>query len=102
MIWLIGLSYLKRQEYTYRFLPDLLVKFGRLHEAQYVMDMLKGEKYFVYIRRDRAVTSPVYVTIDFTPLEKAWLEKHNTVLNDVTAAASQYHGPIANPGPGRR
>jgi tetratricopeptide (TPR) repeat protein len=87
----IRMTYLKSREDTYRFLAELLVKAGRLPEAQYVLDMLKGEEYFAYIRRDRAATSSVYAPIDFTPLEKAWLEKHNTVMNDVTAAASQYH-----------
>ncbi len=85
------MTYLKSREDTYRELADLLVTAGRLPEAQYILDMLKGEEYFTYIRRDRDANSPLYAPIDFTTLEKEWLEKHNSLMKDVTAASSQYH-----------
>lgn len=87
----IKTTYLKSKEYVYRDLASLLVTAGRLPEAQYILDMLKGEEYFAYIRRDRDANSPLYAPIDFTPLEKEWLEKHHNLMNDVTAASSQYH-----------
>jgi CHAT domain-containing protein/Tfp pilus assembly protein PilF len=87
----IKTTYLKSQEDTYRDLASLLVTAGRLPEAQYILDMLKGEEFFAYIRRDRDANSPVYAPIDFTRLEKEWLEKHQTLMKDVTAASSQYH-----------
>jgi CHAT domain-containing protein len=87
----IKTTYLKSREDHYRYLASLLVTAGRLPEAQYILDMLKGEGYFAYIRRDRDANSRVYAPIDFTPLEKEWLEKHHTLMNDVTAAAGQYH-----------
>jgi tetratricopeptide (TPR) repeat protein len=44
-------SYVKSIEDTYRVLADLLTSQGRLEEARQVLDMLKAEEYFDFIRR---------------------------------------------------
>lgn len=46
------LSFLRSKEPTYRELADLLIREGRLLEAQRVLDMLKEEEYLQFVRRD--------------------------------------------------
>src|SRR5207245_1205376 len=45
-------SFVKSKEDTYRTLADLLIAQGRLPEAEQVINLLKQEEYFDFIRRD--------------------------------------------------
>jgi len=50
-------SFLKSREETYRTLADLLIVQGRLPEAEQVIQLLKEEEYFEFIRRDQSSAS---------------------------------------------
>ena len=50
-------SFVKSKEQTYRQLADLLIREGRLPEAEQVIRMLKEEEYFDFIRRDEDSSS---------------------------------------------
>jgi len=47
-------SFVRSKEETYRTLADLLIAQGRLPEAEQVINLLKQEEYFDFIRRDAA------------------------------------------------
>lgn len=84
-------GYLKIKKNTYRFLADLLVDEGRIPEAQHVLDMLKEEEFYQFIRRDRADMSPTYAQLDFNSFEKKWLEKYNEVIEHFADVGSEYY-----------
>lgn len=50
-------SFIKSRESTYQQLADLLIARDRLLEAQQVLELLKEEEYFQYVRRDGRETS---------------------------------------------
>jgi CHAT domain-containing protein/predicted negative regulator of RcsB-dependent stress response len=51
-------SFLHSSENVYRTLAELLVADGRLNEAQQILDMLKEDEYFEYLRRQSAGAFP--------------------------------------------
>jgi CHAT domain-containing protein/Tfp pilus assembly protein PilF len=45
-------SFVKTKSHVFRYLADRLIDQGRLQEAQQVLEMLKDEEYFDFVRRD--------------------------------------------------
>jgi CHAT domain-containing protein/Tfp pilus assembly protein PilF len=84
-------SYLESKKNTYRKLADLLIKEGLLSEAQQVLDMLKQEEYFEFIRRDASSARTLSAQVDFTNFEKQWLAKYNTVMGNISNIGKEYH-----------
>jgi CHAT domain-containing protein len=78
-------SFLKSKEYTYRELADLLIVLGRLPEAQQVLDLLKEEEYFSYVRRDSNEAAGLAGRAALTPTE-ARLEKEFAEIADIVPA----------------
>ncbi|MCP4150063.1 MAG: CHAT domain-containing protein, partial [bacterium] len=68
----------------------LLIDEGRLSEAQSVLDMLKDEEYFQFIRRDRSY-SPTLNLLDFNTFEKEWLDKHNNATKKLAQYTAEYY-----------
>jgi CHAT domain-containing protein/Tfp pilus assembly protein PilF len=83
-------SFRKSREHTYRELADLLITQGRLPEAEQVLDLLKDEEYFEFIRRDSkesaALTAPVKLTKD----EEAADREYEVNVGRVTAIGNEY------------
>jgi CHAT domain-containing protein/Tfp pilus assembly protein PilF len=67
-------SFLQDKKNFYRTLADLLAERGRLPEAQQVLNLLKEEEYYEFVRRDAAEGSLRGAQINFTPAE-AGVEK---------------------------
>jgi CHAT domain-containing protein len=83
-------GFVKSREATYRDLADLLIAQGRLPEAEQVLDLLKDEEYFEFIRRDSknsaALTAPVNLTKD----EAAAGHEYEANAERVTAIGNEY------------
>jgi CHAT domain-containing protein/tetratricopeptide (TPR) repeat protein len=83
-------SYLKWREPVYRDLADLLIAQGRLPEAQQVLDLLKEEEYFQFIRRDQAEISTLSGRADLTSDEADWAKRYREVADHLTALSVRY------------
>ena len=78
------LSYTKTIEYNYGILANLLVQEGRLAEAQQVLDMLKEDELFEFIRRS-SNADPRRTRIGFTPDEARWSTGYKEVSDRLAA-----------------
>ena len=80
------------QEDTYRKLADLLISGGRLYEAQQVLDLLKDQEYFEFVRRGEAVAGSAPVTLipkDAQPLVEIEREKEALAAKESLTAVEQ-------------
>lgn len=78
-------TYLKTVEGTYRELADILAAQGRLWEAQQVLQLLKEEEYFEFVRRDATTAKELRRRADLTPAEKTALERYEAIGDKVAA-----------------
>ena len=83
-------SFLTDKEDVYRNLADLLIAQGRLPEAQQVLDMLKEDELFDFIRRDSA-NDPRTTRASLTPVEQSFSQRLNTVSAPLIALGTEYH-----------
>jgi len=83
-------SFVKSREGTYRDVASLLIAQGRLYEAEEVLDLLKDQEYFDFIRRDTrggaALTAPVPLTTGESDLDK----KFQVISARVTEIGSEW------------
>ncbi len=84
--------YLKTKKEFYRYLINLLIMRHRLDEALLVLDMLKAEEYYQFIKKDSPFSFPdrQYKPLEFTPFEQQWLDKLNAILANFTTVSNQY------------
>ncbi len=87
-------SFLKSKEVIYRMLADLLISQGRLPEAEQVINLLKEEEYFDFIRRDQS-KAPQAGKAQLTPEEQA-LEKRYHEIADRLAELGTERGSLVN------
>src|SRR3989442_10822262 len=87
-------SFIKSKEDAYRTLADLLIAQGRLPEAEQVINLLKQEEYFDFIRRDSS-SSPKADKAQLTP-EEAALEKRYREISDQIAELGSERGTLIN------
>lgn len=73
-------SYTDSIAYTYQSLAALLVEQGRLAEAQQVLDMLKEDEVFEFIRRN-GNADPRRTRIAYTPTEARWAARYREVAD---------------------
>jgi CHAT domain-containing protein len=78
-------TFLQSKEETYRTLADLLISEGRLPEAQEVLEMLKEEEYFKFIRGDTGDTSSEARRATRTPEEIEWENRYRQIADKLTA-----------------
>jgi CHAT domain-containing protein len=69
---------------TYQGLSDALTHQGRLAEAQLVLDMLKEDEQFDFIRR-AATADPRKTKIAYTSTEQAWLGRYRQIADRLGA-----------------
>lgn len=77
-------SYTGAVAHTYQDLADLLIQQGRLSEAQLVLDMLKEDEQFDFIRRS-ASSDPRSTRIGFNPTEKVWMNRYRQIADRLAA-----------------
>jgi CHAT domain-containing protein/tetratricopeptide (TPR) repeat protein len=76
-------TYLKTVEGVYRELADILAGQGRLWEAEQVLELLKEEEYFEYVRRDRAMAQLLEERVDLTPAESTDLALYEKKADEI-------------------
>jgi CHAT domain-containing protein/Tfp pilus assembly protein PilF/preprotein translocase subunit SecG len=84
-------KFLEKRIDVYRWLAEFLITEGRLTEARQVLDMMKEEGCFEFIRRDASWSSNLITRVDFTEFEKEWLEKHDTIIENLSIIGSEFH-----------
>jgi len=77
-------SFIKSKEETYRDLADLLIAQGRLPEAERVINLLKEEEYFEFIRRDSSASGAAGRS-DLTSEEAALDKSYREIADQLTA-----------------
>ena len=82
-------SYRKSKEETYRKLANLLISEGRLPEAREVLDLLKEEEFFQFIRRDPTALA-LLKRADLTPEETAAVKRYNENAEVISKLAQEF------------
>jgi CHAT domain-containing protein/uncharacterized protein HemY len=77
-------TYLQSNEYTYRRLADLLLAQDRIAEAQQVLNLLKEEEFFDFVRRDAGQASSLAGRAELTPAETEWNRHYNEIAGRLT------------------
>ena len=77
-------SYTEAVSGTYQKLATALTDQGRLAEAQMVLDMLKEDEHFDFIRRS-AGADPRRTRIDYTPTEERWMSRYREIAYRLAA-----------------
>jgi CHAT domain-containing protein/Tfp pilus assembly protein PilF len=90
-------SFLKSKEKAYRELADLLITQGRLPEAEQVLDLLKNEEYFEFIRRDSKESASLTAAAKLTTSEDAVHREYEENVERVTAIGNEYAALRAKP-----
>jgi CHAT domain-containing protein/Tfp pilus assembly protein PilF len=90
-------SFVKSVENVYRELADLLITQGRLPEAEQVLDLLKNEEYFEFIRGDSKDSSALTATVKLTKEEEAADREYEANAERVTAIGNEYAALRAKP-----
>jgi len=86
----IQLSFVKKREGSYRRLAGLLISEGRLGEAQSVLNLLKDEEYFDFIRRDANEASSLTPSAPLTKKEDAVAKKYREQAASVAAIGNEW------------
>lgn len=83
-------NYLKSIAATYRRLADILIENGRIAEAEEVLQMLKEEEFFAYLRRSDKVAADLKGRISLSPDEKKAFADYETFADDISRAAAEF------------
>jgi CHAT domain-containing protein len=78
-------AYVDSRAHVYRELADLLIQGGRLLEAQQVVDLLKQEEYFDFVRRDQGQVAAERRTVDVTAREAASIARYKEIQDHIVA-----------------
>ncbi len=70
---------------SYRTLAEILITLGRLGEARQVLDLLKEEEYFEFVRRDRSQATAETAAVELTPEERGWESRYREIGDRITA-----------------
>lgn len=81
-------SYTNLVSPSYQILAKLLMNQGRLPEAQTVLDMLKEDEKFDFIRRSELAT-PRRTRISYNEAENTWMERYRRVSNRLAALGAE-------------
>jgi CHAT domain-containing protein/tetratricopeptide (TPR) repeat protein len=81
-------SFFESKQDTYRHLADILVSQGRLVEAQQVLNLLKEQEFFDYIRRNELAAGPSG-RADLTSEESEWAERYRAGSETLVAKGTE-------------
>lgn len=82
-------SYANRVEIGYRHLADLLIKQGRLGEAEKVMNLLKDSENFEFVARDAAFAGGVDGRVESVGAESGWWKEYQALQDRVLKTYSE-------------
>jgi CHAT domain-containing protein/Tfp pilus assembly protein PilF len=77
-------AYVGAHEDTYRMLADLLLAQDRIAEAQQVLNLLKEEEFFDFVRRDSGQASSLAGRADLNATEADWNRRYNEIAGRLT------------------
>jgi CHAT domain-containing protein len=83
-------SFLKSNEDIYRKLADLLIKAGRIPEAQQILGLLKEEEYFDFVQRDGDAAKKLLGNIELSPEEEQAVTRYQEIADRITALGAEY------------
>ncbi len=83
-------SFVGSKETVYRQLSDLLIGEGRISEAEAVLDLLKEEEFFAYLRRADDVAAGLKGKISLSPAEKKAFEDYEKDADEITQTAAEF------------
>lgn len=83
-------DFLKSKEKAYRDLADVLIIQGRLPEAEQVLDLLKNEEYFEFIRRDDKDAASLTAPVKFANREESVDRDYEANASRVTAIGNEW------------
>ena len=81
-------SFVESKKDTYRTLANLLISQGRLLEAQQVLNLLKEQEFFDYVRRSERAAGPSG-RADLTAEESDWAERYRRVSEVLVAKGGE-------------
>ena len=81
-------SYTESVSRSYQLLASVLTDQGRLAEAQMVLDMLKEDEQFDFIRRSSSA-DPRRTRIGFTPTEERWMGRYREIADRLAALGKE-------------
>ena len=76
-------SFLRSERTSYRVLAEVLINEGRLPEALQILNLLKEEEFFEFVRRDRTEASSVDGRVALTPQEATWAERYRKMADQL-------------------
>ncbi|NNE67276.1 MAG: tetratricopeptide repeat protein [Pyrinomonadaceae bacterium] len=82
--------YLESITDTYRQLADVLIELGQFAQANQVLNMLKAQEYFDFVRRNSDEIKRLESTVTLNPKEREMLERYKAIAERVTALSKRY------------
>lgn len=81
-------SYTKSVGFSYKILASILTDFGRLDEAQLVLDMLKEDEQFEFVRRS-SNADPRRSRMGYNATEQVWVNRYRQVADRLAALGAE-------------
>ncbi|MEZ5425254.1 MAG: tetratricopeptide repeat protein [Pyrinomonadaceae bacterium] len=82
--------YLKSIESNYRRLADLLIESGRFSQAEQVLQMLKEEEYFEFVRRDVDEIKNLKKRVSLSEKEQKLIERYAQMAEKITLLGQEF------------
>jgi CHAT domain-containing protein len=82
-------SFVTDNEDSYHLLAALLVQQGRLTEAEQVLNLLKEEEYFEFVRRDAKESTSLTQHAELTTDEAEWEKRYREIENNLVALGTE-------------
>ena len=83
-------SYLASVSETYRKLADLLIRAGRIAEAEQVLVLLKQEELLDFVRRDDKMAGHLKGAVSLSPKEQEALARYSQLAENLTALGNEF------------
>ena len=83
-------SFAQSKESTYRTLADLLIGQRRIPEAEEVLEMLKQEEYFDFVRRDDKVADALLQGVEPNSEEAKFLQRYSAIADQLMKLGAEY------------
>jgi len=82
-------GYLEKNQKPYRRLAEWLIEQGRLPEAEQVLEMLKEEEFFQFVRRDDKVASALLRRVEPNSGEEVYLRRYGEIADQLTRLGTE-------------
>ncbi|MEW6129177.1 MAG: CHAT domain-containing protein [Acidobacteriota bacterium] len=87
-------SFIQERKDVYKILADLLIEEGRLPEAQQVLDLLKQEEFYEFVRRDSNATTDAK-NAELSSEESQWEQRYLQIADRVTSIGFEYNSLLS-------